>query len=51
MHIPFNKPSISGNETAYIQQAVESEKFPAMGCLQKNVINSSKKNSVLRKPY
>lgn len=30
MHIPFNKPFLSGKETQYIQQAVESGKFPAM---------------------
>src|SRR3954463_754015 len=35
MHIPFNKPSISGNETAYIQQAVESGKISGDGMFTK----------------
>ncbi|MDB5227538.1 MAG: TDP-4-keto-6-deoxy-D-glucose transaminase [Bacteroidota bacterium] len=35
MHIPFNKPSISGNEMAYIQQAVESGKISGDGMFTK----------------
>jgi dTDP-4-amino-4,6-dideoxygalactose transaminase len=35
MHIPFNKPFLSGKETLYIQQAVESGKISGDGAFTK----------------
>ena len=35
MHIPFNKPFLSGKETLYIQQAVESGKISGDGSFTK----------------
>ncbi|MFN4285603.1 MAG: hypothetical protein ACK4E8_06515 [Lacibacter sp.] len=36
--IPFNKPHLSGNETAYIQEAVLSGKISGDGMFTKNAM-------------
>jgi dTDP-4-amino-4,6-dideoxygalactose transaminase len=49
--IPFNKPYLTGKETHYIYDAVNSGKLSGNGNILKNVNFILKKNMVLKRYY